>query len=86
MLLYMMNETTIITVKEVKSELLTVLKFKLFDTFILNICINELFKPNGKPKYWHYKDYYTFLHTDFKNKVIEKYDHYLHKTDLLKFN
>ena len=74
-----LSESSVITYNYVVKALRTTLKYKLDDHVLLDKCIHEVLKTNKGNNFGSYRGYYTFLHTEFKNNVIEKYKYYTHK-------
>lgn len=62
-----------ISYKEVHEALFNCLKHKLEDHKLLESVMKEEVKETTD--FGSYRGYYTFLHTEYKNKIIERYNY-----------
>lgn len=58
---------------EIITNLTTCLRYKINDDVLLANIIDEIV-PNNKD-FGSYRGYYTFLHTQYKNQILERYNY-----------
>ncbi len=73
------NETSVITYKDVTEALTYCLKGKISDQDTLTNLIKEIVPR--KTDFGSSRGYYTFLHTQYKNEIIDRFNYFTHKID-----
>lgn len=70
-------QTQSISYQEVYKNLKTCMKYKIYNDELLDNIIKEILPKNID--FGSYRRYYTFLHTDYKNKIMERFNYLNYK-------
>ncbi len=70
-------QTQTMSYQEVYKSLKTCMKYKIYNDKLLDNIIKEILPKNID--FGSHRGYYTFLHTEYKNKIMERFNYLNYK-------